>query len=34
MHKIAKAYPPAGTISKLIIEAESCDGVKYVLIFI
>ncbi|XP_032778431.1 small G protein signaling modulator 2 isoform X2 [Daphnia magna] len=28
MHKIAKAYPPAGTISKLIIEAESCDGVK------
>lgn len=28
MHKVAKGYPPAAVISKLIVEAETNDGVK------
>ena len=30
MHKVAKGYPPAAIISKLILEAEASEGVKYV----
>lgn len=28
MHKVAKGYPPALVISKLIMEADACEGVK------
>lgn len=28
MHKVAKSYAPAVTVSKLILESEAADGVK------
>jgi len=34
MHKVAKSYPPAAVISKLITEVDSGEGVKYVKIFV
>lgn len=35
MHKVAKIYPPAAVISKLITEADSSgEGVKYVQILL
>ena len=30
MHKVAKGYPPAAIVSKLILETEANEGVKYV----
>lgn len=29
MHKVAKGYPPAAIISKLILDSDSKEGVKY-----
>ena len=30
MHKVAKGYPPAETVSKLIVQAEATHGIKYI----
>ena len=31
LHKVAKSFPPASSISKLVLEAEAMEGIKYVL---